>query len=398
MNSAKLTQATLLALTMQNQAHKAAPLSTALMQGMVINRNIIAGETVGCYYNDSGELLRVADAPGYSTDYFVDEENLMYDFYNGRIRIRDGLSDTLIDDSVDAYEFKVVSGGACCAYKISSTENLWRFYFADGPSVDMTLPSSELDIVLGYRDGLICVCTSGTYVGVTPYILDRTGAVLSTLKNLSSTWGTFTAKIAVPLNASTAMVVVNVLTYVTSVDTVEYFTASTVDALEVWDGYTIYSYSYLGADQSYMYGLGRLSDGEDPPSALDDWVLIRWPLDYVGASETVEEYFTEPTFSPPPSQYGTIRMAQDGTAKLYEVSTMTQLYENDLPSVSSSGNVRENENYIWIPGNGVYQKVALGWLMYPTATYPRSEPYGKLGYAYRNAKIGSNGLAIVLFE
>lgn len=91
-------------------------------------------------------------------------------------------------------------------------------------------------------------------------------------------------------------------------------------------------------------------------------------------------------------------MSQDGTAKLYEVSTMMQLYENELPSVSSSGNVRENEHFIWIPGNGVYQKVALGWLMYPTATYPRSAPYGKLGYAYRNAKIGSNGLAIVLFE
>lgn len=398
MNSATLTQATLLAMTMQNQAHKAAPLSTALMQGMVINRNIIAGETVGCYYNDSGELLRVADAPGYSTDYFVDEENLMYDFYNGRIRIRDGLSDTLIDDSTDAYAFKVVSGGACCAYKISNTENLWRFYFSDGPSVDMTLPSSELDIVLGYRDGLICVCTGGTYTGVTPYILDRTGAVLSTLKNLNSTLATITARIAVPLNASTAMIVVNVLTYAASFDVVEYFTTSTVDALEVWEGYTIYSRSYLGADQSYMYGLGRLSDGEDPPSALDDWVVIRWPLDYVGASETVEEYYTEPTFSSPPSQYGTIRMSQDGTAKLYEASTMTQLYENDLPSVPTSGIVRENENYIWIPSLGVYQKIALGWLMYPTATYPRSEPYGKLGYAYRNAKIGNNGLAIVLFE
>ena len=401
MNSATLTQATLLALTMQNQAQKAAPLSTALMQGMVINRNIRAGETVGCYYNDSGELLRVADAPGYSTDYFVDEENLMYDFYNGRIRIRDGLSDTLIDDTVDAYEFKVISGGACCAYRISDTEYVWRFFYSDGPSVDITLPTtgSGTELVIGYRDGLICACSSSIYGGVTPYIFDRSGALLGTLKNLSNPYVTYTASMAVPLNASTAMVIVNALTYAGSYDVPFYFTTSTADSLDVWSGYTTYTRQYLGADQSYMYGVARLSDGaEEDPAPIDDWIMIKWPLDYVGESTLVAEYYSEPTFSPPPSQYGTIRMSQDGTARLYEASTMTQLYENDLPSVSSSGNVRENENYIWIPGNGVYQKVSLGWLMYPTATYPRSEPYGKLGYAYRNAKIGSNGLAIVLFE
>ena len=77
---------------------------------------------------------------------------------------------------------------------------------------------------------------------------------------------------------------------------------------------------------------------------------------------------------------------------------MSEVYAGLLETPGSMTIVRENESFLWVAGSGVYQKMTLGWLMYPTAVYPRSSPYGRLGYAVRSAKIGTNGLAVVLFE
>ena len=66
MTESQLMYAAMLALTKQNMAFKLAPLSTAQMQGQVINRNIAVGETVVCWMNNSGELTRVGDVPAHN--------------------------------------------------------------------------------------------------------------------------------------------------------------------------------------------------------------------------------------------------------------------------------------------------------------------------------------------
>ena len=78
MNNMQLTYATLMALTTQNVMTRGGPNSTSLMQGTVITRNIISGDTVCCYEDIGGGLLRIGDIPPYSGDFFVDINSQMY--------------------------------------------------------------------------------------------------------------------------------------------------------------------------------------------------------------------------------------------------------------------------------------------------------------------------------
>ena len=157
----------------------------------------------------------------------------------------------------------------------------------------------------------------------------------------------------------------------------------------LWEGI-----SYLGTDQAYVYGKKSFPDEEDGL-----WWLTRWSIDAYDGLEVVKQYREdEPIFYPPPTPMGSMIANVDGTRKLYEIGGMRQLYPADLTDLPATNLVRENAKYLWIYGKGVYQKLATGWLMYPTAVYPRSEPYGKLGYALRYAPIGTQGLAAVLFE
>lgn len=397
MTESQLMYAAMLALTKQNMAQRMGPNSTALMQGMVINNNIVAGDTVCCYYNDSGNLLRVGDCPS-SDGFFVDEENRMYDYNNGYIRIRDGLSGYVYDDeSVPAYGFRVIGGGACCAFKVSDSTNQWRFFHPDGTSADIALPGS-IDTV-GYRNGLISVGYKTDRYTAKITIYRKNGELVGTLADWPLTYVVDTdVAYTIPINENAAIGFARI--YAMSANYTVTARVSSISAvtLDLFPDYMVYGgvYSYLGYDQSYFYGLARLASEVDPSEPLDDWVLIRWSIDDFDGPEEVGEYYTEPSFYSPPTQWGSLIANIDGSNRLYEISTMTQLY--GLTGLPGTSLVRENEAFLWIYGSGVYQKTGLGWLMYPTAVYPRSAPYGKLGYSLRNTNIGKNGLAIVLFE
>ncbi len=403
MTNEKLMYATMLALTKQNMAIKVSPLSTAMMQGQVIQRNIVMGETVCCYYNGSEKLLKVGEVPEYSGDYFVDDNLRMYDLYNGKIRIRDALSGTVYDDqSVDASRFEVYNGGSCCAYLIDSENETWRIYTPEGTYFDKYMPTGNNPTrVVGYRNGYVAIATKpgrGSLT-VTTRIYDTRGNLVSTLSDLSllllvSWYGTM----IVPISSVAAMLVIS-----TGAPTTMVYTITTYSVTEhpVWAdvGVTGMSSTILGIDQSYMYGLAyEVEEIEGETVVLDTRKYLRWSIDNYQRTEIVRIIQRGQTIYDPPSVWGTIAANLDGTVKLYNVYDLQQIYEDELPSVPGTQNIRETENFLWIPGSGVYQKVALGWLMYPTSIYPREDPWGKLGYSIRNTQIGRNGLAIVLFE
>jgi len=403
MNNATLTQATLMALTMQNMAHKAGPLSTALMQGQVINRNIKQGETVCCYYNGLGDLLRIGDVPVHGGDFFVDNENRMYDLSGGKIRIRDGLSGYVYDDeSVDAYDFKVISGGTCCAYKVSENEQLWRFFFEDGTSCDIEYPRfANYFPKIGYRNGLI-----GIGVGLAinlngVYIYDKSGQLLSRLVDINTPTSLSETEIyaVLPNSPTGALVITQVILIGGSGYGAWAVTTSTSARITLFEGYSVRGQTteYLGADQSYAYFKVQMYDSEQQYT-IDEWLVWKVSIDDY-TSELHEHYYgTEPVFYNPISSMGSVAANLDGTTKLYDMSSMEQLYASVLTSVPNTSIIRENEAFLWINGKGVYQKTISDWLMYPTSVYPRSEPYGKLGYAIESQNIGKIGTAVVLFE
>ena len=393
----------MLALTKQNMAIKVSPLSTAMMQGQVIQRNIVMGETVCCYYNGSEKLLKVGEVSEYSGDYFVDDNLRMYDLYNGKIRIRDALSGTVYDDqSVDASQFEVYNGGSCCAYLINAETQTWRIYTPEGTYFDKPMPTSNGSTrVVGYRNGYVAIATKPGFgsLTVTTRIYDTRGNLVSTLSDLSLLlFVIWSGSMIVPISSVAAMLVID-----TGAPTTMVYTITTYSVTEhpAWAdvGVTGMRATVLGIDQSYMYGLAyEAEEIEGEIVVLDTQKYLRWSIDNYQSTEIVRIIQPGQIIYDPPSVWGTIAANLDGTVKLYNVYDLQQVYEDELPSVPGTRNIRETEDFLWIPGSGVYQKVALGWLMYPTSIYPREYPWGKLGYSIRNTKIGRNGLAIVLFE
>lgn len=403
MTNEQLMYATMLALTKQNMAIKVSPLSTAMMQGQVIQRNIVMGETVCCYYNGSENLLKVGEVPAYSGNYFIDDNLRMYDLYNGKIRIRDALSGTVYDDqSVDASQFEVYNGGSCCAYLIDAENQTWRIYTPEGTYFDKPMPTANRSTrEVGYRNGYIAIATrpaSGSLT-VTTRIYDARGNLVSTLSDLTlPLFVSWQGTMIVPISSVAAMLVIS-----TGAPTTYVYTITTYSVTQhyVWDdvGVTSTSATVIGCDQSYMYGLAyEVEEIEGETVVFDTQKYLRWSIDNYQRTEIVRVIQPGQTIYNPPSVWGTIAANLDGTVKLYNIYDLQQIYEDELPSVPGTRNIRETEDFLWIPGSGVYQKVALGWLMYPTSIYPRTEPWGKLGYSIRNTQIGKNGLAIVLFE
>lgn len=410
MNNATLAQATLLALTMQNQAFKVAPLSTATMSGMCINRNIAVGETVCCYYNDEEQLLRVGNVPSYSGNYFVDDNNLVYSRNQDRLIIKNGLSGDIIDDTIDAYDFIVYAGGACAAYRMNSgdIDETWKVILPDG-----TITENEIVVpyqsvarhhTFGYRNGIIGLFfqTSSTTASVKTFTAN--GTPIAELKGPRGVYPN--ADVVCPINSTT----VCCLTWPGALwDEYCYYTIHTLNdytAIRPWADLVITSghvdeVTCLGVDQSYIYAVVQYFEEVDGQYESAGFLVSKLEIDDYSRMD-MQTYQDTRTWYSMSSSKGSIiqKLTVNGetVTRMLDLSTLEQIYEDDLQSLPETSQVRENDGWIWIPGSGVYQKRKSGWLMYSTDEYPRSSPWGKLGYAIRNVKVGQEGLAIVLFE
>ena len=405
MTKSTLAQATLIALTMQNQAQKVAPLSTAQMQGVVINNNIAAGETVCCYLNTEGAVKRIGDTPN-SNAFFVDDNNIMYDMYNGKLRVRNALSLEVINPGeLDIYEFEVFDGGLFCAYKTSADDNTWVFRYQDGlVSSEIILPGTGA-IRAAYRNGILAIAPvyRNGDIHIFTYKPDGTFCYeLATMGHgLLYPW----PQVICPIS-ETHCAVVMIYQWPTFYDW--NLNSATnrgfmFDKLYPFSSADPHNFQVLGTDQSYIYISDQMHDPDDPSILLDTKAYCRFSIEDYDGAEVISIGDNADTLYPLASPYGHIVRQQtvDGVAtrNMLDISTMTEVYQQEMPNIPANAQVRENEGYIWV-GNqgGLWMKTPLGWLMYSTSTYPRSSPWGKLGYAIRNAKIGENGLAIVLFE
>lgn len=409
MNKATLTQATLLALTMQNQAQKVAPLSTATMQGICINRNISIGETVCCYLNQGGSLTRVGDSPTFGNNYFLDDNSRLYTVANNKLKITDGLSGVVLSESIDAYRLVCYNGGQCAAFKTSEDDNTWRVILPDGTmNAEITFEDFR-DPWFGYRNGIIAATiyydTNGSVWTYTPM-----GTLLSTLSRLPIIPSNAVGFIS-PLNENAVAAGVVGHSGLFEPDALHCFILNPYSATEYtpWEEYDVTNLSpgskWIGIDQSNAYGVFQAvheEEGEEP-IYLDEWYVVKWSLDTGANADILDHYYDERTYGVIDTYGNLVRQREVNEVVVRDMLDVTTFYPvySDVLSTSllpSSGYIMENEGWIWLSGIGVFQKTPLDWLMYPTSEYPRSSPWGKLGYAIRNVKIGQNGLAIVLFE
>ena len=408
-----LMYGTMLALTKQNMAHKVAPLSTATMQGIVINRNITVGETVCCYYNDSGELTRLGDIPPHNGNFFVDENNRLYYFQDGKVHVIDGLSGH-VQEEIDAYEFSVPNGGECCAYRITDSreEDIWIVALPDGSRVTIDIPvGSQSGHTFGYRNGVIGIaCNNGFYSGITLYTYCN-----GQLHELTGQGNLTAADHVYPINETTVAVDIRGLSYFWNVLYRRYAVSSDLGMLVYEDPWNAGGYvtvaedtQTIGADQSYVYQIAgiyeevEIDEQGTTEKVFQYYAFGRWSIDDYSGVEILETFTDPRTYYGPNTPWGNMiyqeTVNEETVRQMIDISTRQPVYVNELPDPPATSLVRENEAYIWIEGMGVYKKTPLGWLMYPTSSYPRSSPWGKLGYSIRNTKIGRNGLAIVLFE
>lgn len=416
MTESQLMYAAMLALTKQNMAYKLSPLSTATHSGMCINRNITVGETVGLYYNGGGSLLRMGDVPGYTNDFWVDDDNRLYtiDTTNHRLIVKDGLSGETLDDTIDAYDFSVAGTQTCCAFKSSQDENEWVVIMPDGSKSDpiSILSSHDRSPSFGYRNGIIGVCvgTTGSWAGIDAYTYSAKGQYLATMQK----GGELAAgcPLVLPINANAIGYSINHLSAWVNNHLAGYAVATTSSyaTYDMWDEYSVFhqgtSNVWLGADQSYIYVSAR-HYLDDPDEGISEWTD-----EYYTGRISIENYNglelldTEVSDASPygnaSTQKGTIvhTITMDGSTNrtILDLATMTEIYTDVLTNIPSNPSIRENDAFIWISGMGVYQKTPNGWLMYPTSEYPRNDDNQLLGYAIRNVKVGNEGLAIVLFE
>lgn len=419
MTESQLMYAAMLALTKQNMAFKLAPLSTATHSGMCINRNITVGETVGLYYNAGGSLHRMGDVPGYTNDFWVDDNNRFYtiDTTNHRLIVKDGLSGDIYDDTIDAYGFEVAGTRTCCAFKSSQDENEWVVVMPDG---SMTAPISILSPNnatpdFGYRNGIIGVCvgTTDSWAGIDAYTYSATGQYLATMQKGRELAAS--ARLVLPINANAIGYSINSFGAWLNYHLAGYVIATTTSytKYDMWDGYSVFyqgsSNVWLGADQSYVYVSARhyLNDPDEGIAEwTDEYYTGRFSIDHYAGLELLRTEINETapfySYNNGGTQKGTLVYSNktEGitTRTMFDVTTMSEVYGDILTNIPDNPVIRENDGFIWITGMGVYQKTPNGWLMYPTSEYPRNDDNQLLGYAIRNVKIGNEGLAIVLFE
>lgn len=414
----QLMYAAMLALTKQNMAFKLAPLSTATHSGMCINRNITVGETVGLYYHGGDSLLRMGDVPGYTNDFWVDDENRFYtyDSTNHRLIIKDGLSGETLDDTIDAYDFSVAGTKTCCAFKSSQDENEWVVILPDGSkSAPIDILSSHNDSPsFGYRNGIIGVCvgTTGSWDGIDAYTYTPTGQYLATMQKGRELGAS--CPLVLPISETAIVYATNHLSAFFNYGINDYAVASVTgyQAHDMWaeSGYSV-SYQgtsnvWLGADQSYIYVSARhyMNDHDEGIAEwTDEYYTGKISIDHYDGIELLETEISDASiYSQRATQKGTIvhtiTNGQSVNRTMLDLTTMSEVYGDVLTSIPNNPLMSENDGFIWISGMGVYQKTPNGWLMYPTSEYPRNDDNQLLGYAIRNVKIGNEGLAIVLFE
>lgn len=440
MNNATLAQATLLALTMQNQAFKVAPLATARMQGQVINRNIATGETVVCWMNNSGELTKVAqDVPAHYGDYFVDDNNHMYykkgANYNesdNRLVECDAFSGDIISESEVCLSFKLSGDNQVAAYCTETdddneTYSKWVVIYKDGTrSQEITLnePLRTYGYTwyyhrfeFGYRNGVLAICRSdGSQdrgFNVSTHTQDGT-----LVKNLFGNRRVFPGgDLVCPISFSLVCVMQTAATNYANYDyeVVDYHSESGIVSKDPVEGYLSYQGTqaqWFGTDGVYCYLAVRICENtaaEGEPANyvwLDEWDILRVAIDNYNVEKvkTIEGVLTYGLRTATPFGHIVQEVTVDGTMTrtMIDITTMGDVYSSilhDLPTSLTTGNgVQENAGWIWIPGSGVWQKTPLDWLMSATGEYPRNSPWGKCGYAIGDYKVGQNGLAIVLFE
>lgn len=411
MNNAKLAQATLMALTMQNVTPRNAPNSTATMHGMVINRNIKTGDTVCCYYNDADELFRVGSVPPLASEYFVDDNNKLYDASNGKLRIRDGLSGTVYDESILAYGFK--AGHNCGAYKSQSDTNTWVIILPDGTfSSPIFVDTSRMDwAAIGYGNGTIAVVYA-----VPPYYnplitttYNERGQLIAQLSQFRA--GTDGNPMDVcPINAYTVSVAVSaglISGYVH-----QHYVVTNTEATDygIYDGYEThwgrgqtYTHFYCGSDRAYHYFGADITEYNEETRNYDktgEQVIIKCEFGS-GSKSTIIDTPVQYSYTNCTMYSHAIRSRTvDGvtTRQMIDLLQGIPVWTSVLSNITDSVTMQENVDRIWIPQTGVYQKTSANWLMYPTSEYPVQSPWGRLGYAVHNADIGAEGLAIVLFD
>lgn len=415
MTESQLMYAAMLALTKQNMAFKLAPLSTATHSGMCINRNITVGETVGLYYNAGGSLLRMGDVPGYTNDFWVDDDNRFYtiDTTNHRLIVKDGLSGETLDDTIDAYDFSVAGTKTCCAFKSSENENEWVVILPDGSKSDpiSILSSHNYSPSFGYRNGIIGVCvgTTGSWDGVDAYTYTSTGLYLATMQKGRELGAS--CPLVLPISEAAVVYSINHMGAYLNFGINDYALASVTgyQTHDMWEesGYSVFyqgtSNMWLGADQSYIYVSARHYD-EENSEWTNEYYTGKISIDNYAGIELLRTEISDASlyWQASATQKGTIvHTITDGQSvnrTMLDLTTMSEVYGDVLTNIPSNPLMSENDGFIWIGGVGVYQKTPNGWLMYPTSEYPKNDDNQLLGYAIRNVKIGNEGLAIVLFE
>lgn len=404
MTESKLIQATLLALTRQNVTQRIAPLSADVMSATCINRDIAAGETVVCYYNDSGEVTRLGDVPSHGSGrFFTDTKSRMYYQSGNAVVMQDGLTGTVIS-SIGADQFLVSQ--SCAAARVSRYPPVYRVIYPDGDMSDEITVASEANIRFGYANGVLAI----TY-GALDYTVEthtKSGTLVKTLTTSAPS-----PSLIVPLSYDAVALGSHPFLVYGQLSRYTLVTDGSVSTYNPFEGYSVMYdsggvtelTSFIGYDQTYMYAKGQLTNPEDITQKLDEWIIVRWAYaSWTGAEVVIDSTDTEPLFSSM-TDMGTVvyqeRTGEDySTPILMDITTMSSLYADDIPSVPQDAFLQENLGYIWIDGLGVYQKTAIGWLMYASAEYPRGTlaQTGICGYAASNVPLGKIGTAIVLFE
>ena len=413
MTESQLMYAAMLALTKQNMAFKLAPLSTAQMQGQVINRNIAIGETVVCWMNNSGELTRVGDVPTHYGDFFIDDNNHMYykKGQNEDLLVEcDALTGEIFSESETCLRFVLSGDNQVAAYCTEEgydpNYSKWVVIFKDGTRTSeivrdralYTSSSHYAPIIyrFGYRNSVLAVCnyTSGER-GFAVSTYTQNGILI---KNLWTGSGYDPqGQLVCPINDSLVCIAHttgSVFGY--QFFAVDYYTPTQVSSYNPFpddEHPGSAAGSVIGCDQVYCYMAFRVYENGE---WIDQYKIARIPIDSYDV-EIVKDIEGQLAYYGYASVYGHIIQQVDVDRTMIDVGTMGDVYTEVLQNLPNSP-IQENVGWIWIPGSGIYQKTPLGWLMSATGEYPRSSPWGKCGYAIGNYKIGQNGLAIVLFE
>ncbi len=405
MTKQELLQTVRLAMSPQNVTPRPAPRTTRLKSATCINRNIAVGEPVVVYLNESGELLWLGDVPAHSGDFFVDNDSKMYFLSGGKLNVVNGLDGTVYQASADAYSFRVFNGGECCAYKTSSSANSWIVIYPDGTmSGEITFPGTYAP-TLGYRNGVLGAAVSqGYYDGAGVFTYSKAGVLTNQLANLYSTSLFRQSPSAVyPIDSETVGVYTNALSGYLGNNANRYNVCNLTDSTNYapwYDPYSSNDASLLGADPQYGYAVCQDQSAAGTPYAVFKWSLT----DPAEGLTEIERYSDEKTYYPQANTYG--RLIRQSTVNgetvrdMVDISTMDTIFGDVLTTstLPQSNVVRENASYLWIEGYGVFQKTRPGWLMYPSSTYPRSAPWGMLGYAVHDVQIGRTGQANIIFE